>query len=123
AHIDVVNLLGLDAGAVDGLLDDDGAQVSGRGGGQGAAKLADGGAAGRCNDDLLHVVSLLFSVRLVWTDDGLCIPALTFYQNPIGHHPEGLLLVSSSGAAFSASYFARTAFSTLGVTNLLMSLP
>src|SRR5699024_3118564 len=66
AHIDMVHLLGLDAGAVDGLLDDDGAQVGGRGVGQGAAKFTNGGAACRCDDDLFHVVSLLFSVRFVW---------------------------------------------------------
>ena len=59
AHVDMVNLLGLDACAVDGFLDDDGAQLSGGDVGQRAAELADGSTAGTGNDDLLHVNSLL----------------------------------------------------------------
>ena len=54
AHVDMVDLLRLDAGAVDGLLDDDGAQLGSRDVGQRAAEFADGSTAGAGNDDLFH---------------------------------------------------------------------
>ena len=59
AHVNVVNLLRLDIGAVQGFLDDNGAQLYSRNIGQGAAELANGGTACRCDNDLFHVNSLL----------------------------------------------------------------
>ncbi len=54
AHVDMVDLLRLDVGAVQSLLDDDGAQLSGGDIGEGAAELANGSTAGAGDDDLFH---------------------------------------------------------------------
>jgi len=54
AHVNVVNLLRLDIGAVQGFLDDDGAQLCSRNIGQGAAELADSSTACGCDNDFLH---------------------------------------------------------------------
>ena len=54
AHVDMVDLLRLDIGAVQSLLDDDGAQLSGGDIGEGAAELANGSTAGAGDDDLFH---------------------------------------------------------------------
>ena len=59
AHVNVVNLLRLDIGAVQGFLDDNGAQlncgnVCSRNIGQGAAELADSSTACGCDNDFLH---------------------------------------------------------------------
>ena len=54
AHVDVIHLLGADTGAGDGLLDDNGAQISGGDILEGAAELADGGTAGGRDNDFLH---------------------------------------------------------------------
>ena len=54
AHVNVVNLLRLDIGAVQGFLDDDGAQLCSRDIGQGAAELADSSTACGCDNDFLH---------------------------------------------------------------------
>ncbi len=54
AHVDVVNLLGGDAGTVDGFLDNNRAQFRSRNVGKGAAELANGSPARAGDDDLLH---------------------------------------------------------------------
>ena len=54
AHVDLVDLLGLDMGAIQRLFDDDGAQLSGGDIGEGAAELANGSTAGAGDDDLFH---------------------------------------------------------------------
>ena len=59
AHVDMVDLLRLDVGAVQSLLDDDGAQLSSGDVGKGATELTNGGTACRCDNDLFHVNSLL----------------------------------------------------------------
>ena len=55
----MIDLLGFHVCTVQGLLDDDGAQLSCGNVGQGAAELADSGTACRCDNDLFHVNSLL----------------------------------------------------------------
>ena len=59
AHVNMIDLLGLDVCTVQSLLDDDGAQLSSGNVGQSATELADSGAACRCDNDLFHVNSLL----------------------------------------------------------------
>ena len=54
AHVNVVNLLRLDIGAVQGFLDDDGAQLCSRNIGQSAAELTDSSTACGCDNDFLH---------------------------------------------------------------------
>ena len=54
AHVDMVDLLRLNVGAVQSLLDDDGAQLSSGDIGEGAAELANGSTAGAGDDDLFH---------------------------------------------------------------------
>ena len=54
AHVDMVDLLGLDVCAVQSLLDDNGAQLCSGDIGEGAAELTDGSTAGAGNDDLFH---------------------------------------------------------------------
>ena len=54
AHVDLIDLLGLDMGAIQRLFDDDGAQLSGGDIGEGAAELANGSTAGAGDDDLFH---------------------------------------------------------------------
>ena len=50
----MVDLLRLDVGAVQSLLDDNGAQLGGGDIGEGAAELANGSTAGAGDDDLFH---------------------------------------------------------------------
>ena len=47
-----------------GCLDDDGAQLSSGNVGKSAAELADGGTACRCDNNFLHVNSLLICVYI-----------------------------------------------------------
>ena len=54
AEHDLVNILGLDTGAVQGLLDDNSAELNGGGVLQGAAKRTDSGAAAVDNIDFSH---------------------------------------------------------------------
>ena len=54
AHVDMVDLLGLDVGTVQSLFDDDGAQLSSGDIGEGAAELANGSTACAGDDDLFH---------------------------------------------------------------------
>ena len=54
AHVDMVDLLGLDVCAVQSLLDDNGTQLCSGDIGEGAAELTDGSTAGAGNDDLFH---------------------------------------------------------------------
>lgn len=61
----MVDLLRLDVGAVQSLLDDDGAQLSGGDIGEGAAELANGSTAGAGDDDLFISSLLKFSL---WMD-------------------------------------------------------
>jgi hypothetical protein len=65
AHVDLIDLLGLHIGAAQRLLDDDGAQICGRGRLQAAAELAHGGTACGCDNNFLHEicppVSMFFS--------------------------------------------------------------
>ena len=50
----MVDLLGGNAGAVQGLLDNDGTEFSGGNGAESTAHGADGGTAGACQNDFLH---------------------------------------------------------------------
>ena len=54
AHVNMVDLLGGNAGAVQGLLDNDGTEFSGGNGAESTAHGADGGTAGACQNDFLH---------------------------------------------------------------------
>ena len=54
AHVNMVDLLRLDVGTVQSLFDDDGAQLSSRDIGEGAAELANGSTACAGDDDLFH---------------------------------------------------------------------
>ncbi len=59
AHVDVIDLLGSDTSAVQSFLDDDRAKLSSGDVCQGAAKFTDSGTASRCDNNFLHVNSLL----------------------------------------------------------------
>ena len=54
AHVNMVDLLRLDIGAVQSLFDDDGAQLSSGDIGEGAAELANSSTACAGDDDLFH---------------------------------------------------------------------
>ena len=56
----MVDLLRLEAGALDGGLDDDGAEVGGGEVGVGALEPADGRAGAADDDDVFHCSGLLF---------------------------------------------------------------
>ncbi len=56
AEDDLVDLLALDAGALDGLPDDGGAEVGGRGVGEAALEPADGGAHAADDDNVFHLM-------------------------------------------------------------------
>ena len=59
AHVNMIDLLGFHVSTVQGLLDNDGAQLCSRDVCQGAAKLTNSGTASRCDNNFLHVNSLL----------------------------------------------------------------
>ena len=111
AHVNMIDLLGLDVCTVQSFLDNDGAQLNSGNVGQSATELADSGAACRCDNDLFHVNSLLNCV---------CVLLIGY---PFIKTPCGIFAVSDFSLSRSCAYFSLTAFSTLGVTNLLMSLP
>ena len=112
AHVNMIDLLGFDVCTVQGLLDDDGAQLSCGNVGQSAAELADSGTACRCDNDLFHVNSLLNCMCVTFRKP--------FYQNALW-----TFFQTDQSLPFRrrSSNFSLTAFSTLGVTNLPMSLP
>ena len=112
AHVDMIDLLGSDVCTVQSFLDDDGAQLNCGNVGQGAAELADSGTACRCDNDLFHVNSLLNCMCVTFRKP--------FYQNALW-----TFLQTDQSLPFRrrSSNFSLTAFSTLGVTNLPMSLP
>ena len=64
AHVNMIDLLRCDVCALQCLLDDDGAQLSSGNVGKSAAELTDGGTACRCDNNFLHVNSLLICVYI-----------------------------------------------------------
>ena len=60
----MIDLLRCDVCALQCLLDDDGAQLSSGDVGKSAAELTDGGTACRCDNNFLHVNSLLICVYI-----------------------------------------------------------